>query len=48
MGNGRVMDHHLDDPAGIAQIDERDTAVVAATAHPSGQGDFPASILGAE
>ena len=40
-GRGRVAarNDHLDDARGVAQVDERHPAVVAAAGHPAGEGD---------
>ena len=39
---------HLDDPAGLTQVEEGDAAVVAATGHPAGEGDGLADVVGAQ
>jgi len=39
---------HLHDARGLAQVDERDAAVVAPPRHPSGEGDPVADVLGAQ
>jgi hypothetical protein len=43
-----VAHHHLHHSAGLAQVEERDAAVVAALGDPSGEGDGLADVLGAE
>ena len=43
-----VADDDLHDAAGLAQVEERDPAVVAAPRHPSGEGDGLADVLGAQ
>ena len=37
VGHGLVVDDHLDDAAGVAQVDERHAAVVAALGHPAAE-----------
>ncbi len=39
MGYGSVMDDHLGDAAGIAQVEERDAAMVTTGRYPAGQRD---------
>ena len=48
VGHGLVAHHHLHDAAGLAEIEERHSAVVAALGHPPGEGDGLADVLGAE
>ena len=48
VGDRLVADHDLDDAAGLAQVDERDPAVVAPAGHPPGEGDGLADVLGAQ
>ena len=48
VGDRLVADHDLDDAAGLAQVEERDPAVVAAAGHPAGEGDGLADVLGAQ
>ena len=43
-----VADDDLDDAAGVAQVEEGDAAVVAATRDPAGEGDGLADVLGAQ
>ena len=43
-----VPEHDLDDPAGVAQVDEGDPAVVPAAGHPARQGHRLAVLLGAQ
>ncbi len=48
MGHRLVTDHHLDDPACLTQVEERDATVIAPPGHPPGEGDGLADVLGAE
>ena len=48
VGDGLVADHDLDDPAGLAEVEEGHSAVVAAPRHPPGEGDGLADVLGAQ
>ena len=43
-----VADDDLDDAGGVAQVEERDPAVVAPAADPAGEGDGLAGVLGAQ
>ena len=38
----------LDDARGLAEVDERDTAVISTTGHPSGEGDLLTDVFGAQ
>jgi hypothetical protein len=40
------MDHHLDRPGGVAQVDEHHPAVVAAAGGPAGQPHLGAGVGG--
>ena len=44
VGDGFVADHDLDDARGVAEVEERHPAVVAAPGHPSREGDGPAGV----
>ncbi len=48
VGDLLVAHHHLDDAGGLAQVEERDAAVVAPPGHPAGQGDGLSDVLGAQ
>jgi hypothetical protein len=43
--DGLVPDDHLDDAAGVAQVEERHPAVIAAPGHPPGEGERRAGEL---
>ena len=43
-----VADDDLDDAAGLAQVEERNPAVIAPPGHPAGEGDGLADVLGAQ
>jgi hypothetical protein len=46
--DGLVADDDLDHAAGLAQVEERDAAVVAPAGHPPGERDGLADVLGAQ
>ena len=48
MRHALVADHDLGDPAGLAQVEEGDATVVAATGDPAGEGDGLAGVGGRE
>ena len=48
MGDVGIVDDDLDDPAGVAQVEERDTTVVATPVHPSGERDLGALVRARE
>ena len=48
LGRGVGVEHDLRDAVAVAQIDERDRAVVAAIGHPAEQHDLLADVGGAE
>ena len=48
MGDLLVADDDLHHPAGLAEVQERDPAVIAAPRHPPGERDGLADVLGAQ
>ena len=46
VGDLLVADDDLDDAAGLAQVDERHSAVVATARHPAGEGHLGVDVLG--
>ena len=40
VGDGLVVDDHLDHAAGVAEVDERHATVVAALGHPAAERDL--------
>ena len=48
VGDLLVAHDHLHDAAGVAQVEERDPAVIAPPRHPPGQGDGLADVLGTQ
>ena len=47
-GRNRRIDHDLGDAIAVAQVEEAQAAVIAATVQPAGQGHFGADLLGAQ
>ena len=48
MGDGLVTDDDLHDTAGLAEVEEGHTPVIAAPGHPPGQGDGLVDVVGAQ
>ena len=48
LGEDLVAHHHLGDPGGVPQVEERHTAVIAPTGHPPGQRDGLAGVVGTQ
>ncbi len=48
MGDRFVTDDDLDDATGLAEVQERDPAVIAPPRHPTGERDGLADVVGAQ